>query len=702
MFKLNQVKNFARNLLSVNKKLERSPTLTRRPRQERALTRSWLVNNERERQMNFSGVKYASSFRNNVLESQQFGESVADYSDNEYVRANDEPTTSATIFWKFTVRLDIDLQPNERVGLTGETPNLGEWQMDRAVLLFKRDRFTWSTNATLPCCTGVQYRYFIYVQDDDGNKQIRRWETHRKPRMVKPKRSASVLIDRFGEQAANETEVSRGWLTNETIVQFKFDREAMFRISGDTDFNPENIFIKVVPLNKKLEPVFDDNLLSVEVVKMKYGDSVLQMQNTHGIMYKSGDIIIFHITLQNVMCYSFAIQFLSSNKRLLAKAFISPEQLIGSEGVLSLTITKPEFNSIDRIGKLYLPYLIVKPFTDLTLHFATTFSQSWPQSWPKLDVGHRGNGRSYVTDPPPERENTIASFLRAYEENADLIELDVHLTSDGVPVVYHDFGVRTAPAGVTITDAEQLSLVLIKDISYEELKELRVFSLIKDEPVEYLSHNAEQRRTHRVFPKLNEVLEEMPKSLGIDVEIKWPQHTANGGRQARQSIDKNFFVDKVINIVLSHGCDRVLIFSSFDADLCTMLRFKQNLFPILFLTNGETRKWPLYMDLRTRTFEQAINHAQAFELAGTAPHAEDFLGSDGMELMSKANNLGQTTLVWGDDINSKERVKYFYHIGANAICYDRTDLYLPDGKKQSFFKSIVLHETYKPKCVKSK
>lgn len=50
-------------------------------------------------------------------------------------------------------------------------------------------------------------------------------------------------------------------------------------------------------------------------------------------------------------------------------------------------------------------------------------------------VAHRGAPREVL-------ENTLASFARALELRADAIELDVHVTSDGVVVVHHDDAVR--------------------------------------------------------------------------------------------------------------------------------------------------------------------------------------------------------------------------------------------------------------------
>lgn len=46
-------------------------------------------------------------------------------------------------------------------------------------------------------------------------------------------------------------------------------------------------------------------------------------------------------------------------------------------------------------------------------------------------VAHRGA-------PRERRENTLASFARALAHGADGVELDVHFSSDGVPVVHHD------------------------------------------------------------------------------------------------------------------------------------------------------------------------------------------------------------------------------------------------------------------------
>jgi glycerophosphoryl diester phosphodiesterase len=71
-------------------------------------------------------------------------------------------------------------------------------------------------------------------------------------------------------------------------------------------------------------------------------------------------------------------------------------------------------------------------------------------------IGHRGAPREFP-------ENTLPSFSRAIELGADGIELDVHVTADGVAVVHHDSDVATwngrAKRPIVSMTAKQLSEV---------------------------------------------------------------------------------------------------------------------------------------------------------------------------------------------------------------------------------------------------
>ena len=70
-------------------------------------------------------------------------------------------------------------------------------------------------------------------------------------------------------------------------------------------------------------------------------------------------------------------------------------------------------------------------------------------------IAHRGTPREHV-------ENTLPAFARALDYGVDGIELDVHVTRDGVPVVHHDADLRAR--GTTLDGA------CIADLSADELR----------------------------------------------------------------------------------------------------------------------------------------------------------------------------------------------------------------------------------------
>jgi glycerophosphoryl diester phosphodiesterase len=102
-----------------------------------------------------------------------------------------------------------------------------------------------------------------------------------------------------------------------------------------------------------------------------------------------------------------------------------------------------------------------------------------------LIIAHRGAS----AEAP---ENTLAAFRRAVVLQADAIELDVHLTRDGIPVVFHDDNLRrlTGKRGA-------LSLK-----TWLELEPLRV--LQSDEPI----------------PSLAEVLAFTRRRIVVQIELK--------------------------------------------------------------------------------------------------------------------------------------------------------------------------------------
>ncbi|VDK78922.1 unnamed protein product, partial [Cylicostephanus goldi] len=75
--------------------------------------------------------------------------------------------------------------------------------------------------------------------------------------------------------------------------------------------------------------------------------------------------------------------------------------------------------------------------------------------------GHRGS-------PLEAPENSVESFKKAKEAGCEVVEFDIHLSADGVPVLIHDDTTkRTSKENVTIAEA---TFDEIKHISLNEVK----------------------------------------------------------------------------------------------------------------------------------------------------------------------------------------------------------------------------------------
>ena len=74
-----------------------------------------------------------------------------------------------------------------------------------------------------------------------------------------------------------------------------------------------------------------------------------------------------------------------------------------------------------------------------------------------LNIGHRG-AKGYSP------ENTLNSFQKALELNADGVEFDVHVCKSGELIVIHDFTVDRTTNGKGA----------ISDLTLSELKKLRI------------------------------------------------------------------------------------------------------------------------------------------------------------------------------------------------------------------------------------
>jgi glycerophosphoryl diester phosphodiesterase len=117
------------------------------------------------------------------------------------------------------------------------------------------------------------------------------------------------------------------------------------------------------------------------------------------------------------------------------------------------------------------------------LALALVFNASFWSSYraPMTLLAHRGLAQTYHRDgltnetctatriDPPEHaylENTIPSMQAAFAAGADIVEFDVHPTTDGAFAVFHDWTVDCRTEGKGVTRAHTLAQLKALDIGY--------------------------------------------------------------------------------------------------------------------------------------------------------------------------------------------------------------------------------------------
>lgn len=145
----------------------------------------------------------------------------------------------------------------------------------------------------------------------------------------------------------------------------------------------------------------------------------------------------------------------------------------------------------------------------------------------KMSVAsHRGDCYNYF-------ENTMTAFKKSYEEGVDMIETDVRLTKDLVPVLIHDANVDRT------TDGKGR----VADYTYEEISKLNAGNVIAPEKI----------------PLFEDFMAWVCETnLTVNIEIKEYNEEDNGDRC-------RLCIEKVIEIVEKYGMGERILINSFDA-----------------------------------------------------------------------------------------------------------------------------------------
>eukprot|EP01125_Pyxidicula_operculata_P017660 TRINITY_DN621_c0_g1_i2.p1 TRINITY_DN621_c0_g1~~TRINITY_DN621_c0_g1_i2.p1 ORF type:complete len:359 (-),score=83.26 TRINITY_DN621_c0_g1_i2:190-1266(-) len=294
-------------------------------------------------------------------------------------------------------------------------------------------------------------------------------------------------------------------------------------------------------------------------------------------------------------------------------------------------------------------------------------------------IGHRGFGSSKQTFI---RENTMLSFSTAHQFGIQFVEFDVHITSDGVPVIYHDFDIPIHDTGIK-TSIGNLTLEQFKSLSPNVVKS----GLVKDKDVDSSpssspssSGSSKLRRVTypskferskwlvsdtNVMATLQQLFEELPKEIGFNVELKYPYHPRIGSINPRE---RNEYLDIILKLIFDVVGDRKLYFSSFDPDICILCSRKQAKYPVFFLTEGHDHGDHQY-DNRCTSLGNALKFASQVGLRGIVSENGAVLRE--IELVKDIHKEGLLIFTYGGNNNKPDIVKTQLDGGVDAIIADK-------------------------------
>lgn len=348
--------------------------------------------------------------------------------------------------------------------------------------------------------------------------------------------------------------------------------------------------------------------------------------------------------------------------RKVGTAYIYLDPQFSTQGVQRMQIIGT--HSKMPIGQIQVEYLIV---TNPAAYGISAPLPNWISRVAQLDAGHRGAGSGCRADLPGSiTENTIASFNYAARHGADMCELDVMCTADGVPVVYHNYILDTTNQSPTQT-------IQIDQLTLDELRNFKTAG-IHDKNCK---HNKEITKVNesslskssQPFPTLVEVLNDVDRSCALNIELKWPQLLPNGKSEATHYREINDNVDRILNCIYEHSNGRHILLSTLNADIAMMLRLKQLQYPVLFLTTGDSQR---FNDPTTKTIKGAIHFARAFDMAGINPNAAKLTEY----LVRYAQDRGLLVYAWGK-IETAQAIRELRRTGLNGVIYDKIDLIKP-------------------------
>eukprot|EP01117_Protostelium_nocturnum_P009559 TRINITY_DN3409_c0_g1_i1.p1 TRINITY_DN3409_c0_g1~~TRINITY_DN3409_c0_g1_i1.p1 ORF type:complete len:371 (+),score=130.36 TRINITY_DN3409_c0_g1_i1:244-1356(+) len=342
-------------------------------------------------------------------------------------------TTRTTV--TFQVEYHSENDDQGFIYLSGNTPELGNWEVAKAIPLYQNfseeNNKGWSRSLDLPSDQQIEYKYIW-----KNGEKLKKWEGFSGSRSIIPTGSSFLTNDgNFGDyeedSQGEHPSLSPSSSSNQSPKILMdcgwIDGEHQLRIYLGTT---EGGFKNSIQFEDKFKEFASD---SFELVAVPLDPVAIKSENISKM--KSREILI--LTAASRSQFSFSLRLKNKKQdRIVASLCVSHYELEGTKGMLKRTLQSP-LGAL--VGSFTFTFLIISPFSHPKNSLASSL---WSRNWGTelLYIGHRGSGATNDTTKAHQlpTENTLLSFIAAARLGAEYIEFDVQLTKDLVPIIAHD------------------------------------------------------------------------------------------------------------------------------------------------------------------------------------------------------------------------------------------------------------------------
>lgn len=292
---------------------------------------------------------------------------------------------------------------------------------------------------------------------------------------------------------------------------------------------------------------------------------------------------------------------------------------------------------------------------------------------PASVIGHRGLGSNLGPKGVNTlegyfagsiRENTMLAFNTAAAHGADFVELDVQVTKDGVPVIWHDDFIHYKHF-----DSEEILSKTIRELTLAEFKQISYLSTVCPKKPIVLMRKFDKKseefrpwvcRQEDQLPTLEEVLRDLPLSVGINLELKFEDEY--------KKIEKQELTSRIMSMMscirLHSNPFRKIVLSSFSPDACIIVSGMNPVYPVMMLTDAGYYTFP---DERRNSIGAAYELAKSNGMFGVVTYSHVL---PSQEVLAQFEKEGLVFMSYGEKNNENSHSVKQIEMGIHAVIVD--------------------------------